>query len=40
MLKYCFRYNGEDAASNMAVVAVNMVSGWIPDKESVNKVHK
>jgi hypothetical protein len=37
-LNICARYNGADAASNMAVVAVNMVSGWIPDKASVNKL--
>ena len=35
---YLFRYNGNDAASNMAVVAVNMVSGWLPDKDSIHSV--
>ena len=32
------RYGGVDSASNMAVVAVAMVSGWIPDKSSIEKV--
>ena len=32
------RYLGSDGASNMAVVAVKMVSGWIPIKNSVKEV--
>ena len=35
---FCCRYNGNDGASNMAVVAINMVSGWLPDKNSVHAV--
>jgi len=34
----CFRYDGVDSVSNMAVIAVAMVSGWIPDKSSIQKV--
>jgi len=34
----CCSYNGNDVSSNMAVVAVNMVSGWLPDKDSVHRV--
>jgi hypothetical protein len=37
-LKICTRYNGADDASNMAVIAVKMVSGWIPDKDSIKKL--
>jgi len=32
-------YAGNDVASNMAVVAINMVSGWLPDKDSVHRVY-
>ncbi len=32
------RYMGTDKASNMAVVSVKMVSGWIPEKESLGMV--
>lgn len=35
-LRVCVRYNDNDTASNMAVVAINMVSGWLPDKTSVH----
>ena len=34
------RYLLEDGYSNMAVIAVKMVSGWSPDKTSVNNVRK
>jgi alpha-2-macroglobulin len=37
-LDICVKYNGQDERSNMAVVAVNMISGWIPDKASVYKL--
>ena len=34
----CARYNGHDDVSNMAVIAVKMISGWIPVKDSVEKL--
>ena len=37
-LKICTSYNGVANASNMAVIAVKMVSGWIPDKDSIKKL--
>jgi hypothetical protein len=37
-LDLCARYHGEDNKSNMAVVAINMISGWIPDKDSIYKL--
>jgi len=35
---YCHRYDGVDAASSMAVVSIAMISGWIPEKSSIQKV--
>ena len=35
-----FRYVGEGSASNMAVVHVKMVSGWIPEKDSLKSLLK
>ncbi|ELT94944.1 hypothetical protein CAPTEDRAFT_228650 [Capitella teleta] len=37
-INVCTRYLGDDQASNMAVVSVKMVSGWIPDKASIKKL--
>jgi hypothetical protein len=37
-INICARYNGSDEVSNMAVIAIKMVSGWIPEKSSVEKL--
>jgi len=34
----CARYVGSDGVSNMAVMAVKMISGWIPVKESIKSL--
>jgi hypothetical protein len=34
-LTICYRYKGSDIASNMAIISVRMVSGWMPDKKSL-----
>jgi len=38
IINICARYNGTDAKTNMAVIAVKMVSGWTPDKSSIEKL--
>ncbi|XP_064647482.1 alpha-2-macroglobulin-like [Lineus longissimus] len=35
LMDICVKYNLDDGASNMAVVEIQMVSGWVPVKESV-----
>jgi len=37
-LNICAKYTGSDSKSNMAVIALKMVSGWIPDKTSIEKL--
>nr|AVP12670.1 complement C3-like [Pseudopotamilla reniformis] len=37
-LNICAKYEGTDGASNMALITVKMVSGWIPNKDSVKRL--
>ena len=38
MFGYFYRYTGEGGVSNMAIVEAKMVSGWQPDKDSLEKL--
>ena len=40
LLFVCGSYKGEDDASNMAVFEVKMVSGWLPEKQSLKRVSR
>ncbi|XP_071499850.1 pregnancy zone protein-like [Diadema antillarum] len=39
-IKICSRYTGSDNESNMVIIAVKMVSGYYPDKESLRLLQK
>jgi alpha-2-macroglobulin len=39
-LDICTKYNKDGQVTNMAVVVVKMVSGWIPVKESIKELEK